>query len=103
MGKLGGIESPAKLKALPRFVLGRVNVNPGAKLELPLDEDLEQGVVYVIDGEGAVPGSNGQDVSITQGNTDSYKFSLDLILDFRQSRVCLWQWRTTEHYKPVFR
>jgi redox-sensitive bicupin YhaK (pirin superfamily) len=54
IGKVGDMESPAKLKALPRFVIGRVKVDAGATVDIPLDEDLEHGFLYVIEGEGQV-------------------------------------------------
>jgi redox-sensitive bicupin YhaK (pirin superfamily) len=54
IGKVGDMESPAKLKALPRFVIGRIKVDPGATIDIPLDEDLEHGFLYVIKGEGQV-------------------------------------------------
>jgi len=51
VGKLGDIESPAKVKALPRVVMLMVKASTSAKLTLPLDEDLEHGYVYVLNGK----------------------------------------------------
>jgi len=51
VGKLGGVESPAKVKSLPRVVMLMVKAEGKATMELPLDEDLEHGFVYVVSGK----------------------------------------------------
>lgn len=66
MGKLGTCESPVKPKALPRLVIGRIMVDPGARIALPLDEDLQHGFLYVIDGEGCIKGESSEQ-QISQG------------------------------------
>ncbi|XP_065051307.1 uncharacterized protein LOC135680983 [Rhopilema esculentum] len=50
VGKLGNVESPVKLKAFPRAVMVRAFVDQGKTMEVPLDGDLEQGFVIVIEG-----------------------------------------------------
>lgn len=58
VGKVGNHESPVKLKAMPRIVLGRIIIKPLKKVEVPLDEELSQGLLYVLEGEGLVHGKD---------------------------------------------
>jgi len=51
VGRLGDVESPAKVKALPRVVMLKLKVNPEAKMEVPLDTDLEHGFVCITNGK----------------------------------------------------
>ncbi|XP_065051306.1 uncharacterized protein LOC135680982 [Rhopilema esculentum] len=54
VGKLGNVESPVKLKAFPRAVMVRAFVDQGKTMEVPLDGDLEQGFVIVIEGKSKI-------------------------------------------------
>lgn len=60
MGINAGMESPACLPAMPRFILGRVEVPPGSTVRIPLDEDLDHGFVYILGGSagGSVIGGH---------------------------------------------
>jgi len=51
VGRLGEIESPAKVKSLPRVVMLMVKSGGGTIMELPLDTDLEHGFVFVVSGK----------------------------------------------------
>ena len=51
IGRLGDVECPGKLKAFPRAVMVRAFVDQGKSMRIPLDEDLEQGFVVVLDGK----------------------------------------------------
>ena len=54
-GKLGDLVSPATLKAYPKLTIGRALVNPGAKMEVILDEnEFEHGIVFALEGKGTV-------------------------------------------------
>jgi len=59
VGRIGQIESPSKVQALPRVVMIMVTVDSEAKMEVPLDTDLEHGYVCVINGKCKLAG--GQD------------------------------------------
>ena len=59
VGRLGEVESPAKVQALPRVVMLMVTADSEAKMEVPLDSDLEHGYVYVFNGKCKLAG--GQD------------------------------------------
>ena len=59
VGRLGQVESPAKVKALPRVVMLMVTADSEAKMEVPLESDLEHGYVYVFEGKCKLAG--GQD------------------------------------------
>ena len=54
VGKIGDLESPATLKAYPKLTIGRILVNPGAKVELELDETFEHGLIFALEGKGSV-------------------------------------------------
>eukprot|EP00095_Tigriopus_kingsejongensis_P000373 maker-scaffold319_size207808-snap-gene-1.17 protein:Tk00373 transcript:maker-scaffold319_size207808-snap-gene-1.17-mRNA-1 annotation:"predicted protein" len=59
VGKLGMQQSPACLRALPRFILGRLVVEPMSSTSLPLDSDLEHGFAYVLKGgQGKLAGTD---------------------------------------------
>merc|ERR1711971_785368 len=50
LGRLGKVESPAKLQSLPRVVILRICIEAGKRMKLPLDEHFEHGLVFVISG-----------------------------------------------------
>jgi hypothetical protein len=52
VGHNAGIQSPATLESMPRFILGRVEVLSGATVSVPLDEDLDVGFAFVLQGGG---------------------------------------------------
>jgi hypothetical protein len=52
VGSNAGLSSAATLEAMPRFVLARVRVGPGATVSIPLDADLDHGFVHVLNGGG---------------------------------------------------
>lgn len=66
VGKLGGVESPVKLKAFPRAVMLRAMVDKGKAMTIPLDGDLERGFVVVIDGKCKV-GSGKEELGKDEG------------------------------------
>lgn len=49
VGSNAGKES-ATLDALPRFILGRLQVESGQTVQVPIDQDLEHGYAYVLSG-----------------------------------------------------
>jgi len=51
VGRLGNVESPAKVQALPRVVMVLLTVDAGSTMAVPLDADLEHGFVYVLNGK----------------------------------------------------
>jgi len=57
VGRLGDVESPAKVKALPRVVMLLLKVNAEAKMEVPLDSDLEHGFVVITNGKCRLGGA----------------------------------------------
>jgi len=64
LGRLGKVESPARLQALPRVVILRIKIEAGKRMKVPLDEDFEHGLVFVISGgcklgEEGVPAKEG--------------------------------------------
>merc|ERR550517_1104253 len=64
LGKLGKVESPARLQSLPRVVVLRIKIEAGKRMKVPLDEDFEHGLVFVISGgcklgEEGVPAKEG--------------------------------------------
>merc|ERR1711971_345336 len=50
LGRLGKVESPAKLQSLPMVVILRICIEAGKRMKLPLDEHFEHGLVFVISG-----------------------------------------------------
>jgi len=56
VGKIGNIESPAKVQALPRVVMITATVDANGTMVLPLDEDLEHGMIYVLNGKAKLGG-----------------------------------------------
>ncbi|XP_059085380.1 uncharacterized protein LOC131882295 [Tigriopus californicus] len=59
VGKLDIYQSPICLKAMPRFILGRLFVEPKTVCSLPMDSDLEHGFAYVLKGNGGkIAGEN---------------------------------------------
>jgi len=56
VGKLGNIESPAKVQALPRVVMVHATVNANAAMEIPLDNDLEHGMIWMLAGKAKLGG-----------------------------------------------
>jgi redox-sensitive bicupin YhaK (pirin superfamily) len=75
VGKLGDVESPAKVKSLPRVVMLMVKAEGKATMELPLDEDLEHGFVYVVSGKCRIGNQNswceaGKELLIFGGGAD---------------------------------
>merc|ERR1712032_1110248 len=64
LGRLGKVESPARLQSLPRVVILRIKIEAGKRMKVPLDEDFEHGLVFVISGgcklgEEGVPAKEG--------------------------------------------
>ena len=59
IGRMGQLESPAKLKALPRVVMLIVKLVSGGRIDVPLDADLEHGFVFVISGKCRLGGGEG--------------------------------------------
>ena len=55
MGTTAGVASPAHVDAMPRFVLGHVEVATGSTVQIPLDSDLNHGFLTVL--KGSVDGS----------------------------------------------
>jgi len=51
VGRLGNVESPAKVQALPRVVMVMVTADANSKMEIPFESDIEHGFVYVINGK----------------------------------------------------
>lgn len=51
VGRIGEVESPAKVGALPRVAMLMVKGEAGSRMELPLDADLEHGFVFVVSGK----------------------------------------------------
>lgn len=62
---------------MPRFILGRVDVEPGATVNVPLDEDLDVGFAYVLHGggEGAVIGGHNQESGMHTAMSSTNKLS----------------------------
>jgi len=58
VGKLGSAESPAKVQALPRVVMVSVEVSASGKMELPLDADLEHGMIWILAGKAKLGGGD---------------------------------------------
>jgi len=58
VGRLGEVESPAKVKALPRVVMVMLTAEAGSKMAVPFDADLEHGYVYVIKGKCKLAGGD---------------------------------------------
>jgi len=56
VGKLGNTESPAKVQALPRVVMVSIEINANAKMEVPLDDDLEHGMIWILKGKAKLGG-----------------------------------------------
>lgn len=59
VGRVGEVESPAKVKTLPRVVMMMLNVNANAVMKVPLDSDIKHGFVYVINGKCKLEGNEG--------------------------------------------
>jgi len=59
VGRLGKIESPAKVKALPRVAMLMIKAQAESRMKLPLDADLEHGFVVVVSGKCLLGGGDG--------------------------------------------